>query len=181
MGTDPYYGIEFNIICAMDSERGIGRNGTIPWHLPEDLRRFQELTKGGIVIMGRKTWESLPVKPLPDRSNIVLCSEKIKDFPAKTTYKDGKIEETVSMCFSLEFAIEKSNRGPIWVIGGQGLYDECIHWANKIYLTHIDKEFKCDRWFPPVPDHFKTIESSGWKQHKKLNYWFEVLQNVNRL
>ena len=71
--------MEIHIIWAQDNNSGIGKNHKLPWHIPEDLKNFKNITKNNTIIMGRKTWDSLPIKPLPFRKNIVLSRKKIKD------------------------------------------------------------------------------------------------------
>src|SRR3954466_13080151 len=96
-------------------------DGALPWHLPEDMRRFKELTMGSTVVMGRVTWESLPEKfrPLPGRRNIVVTHQQSYDAPGAET------------AFSLEDALGAAEGG-IWVIGGASIYEQALPFANRV-------------------------------------------------
>ena len=148
----------FSLIVAVDSHFGVGKNNTIPWYLPSDLKRFAKITKGNgqnIVIMGRKTWESLPeaYKPLPGRQNVVLTSNKAYTIPTG-----------VSIHTSLDEALQslenKDSDGEIFVIGGGQLYTHAITLpqCKKIYITQLTRNFDCDVFFPTIPSDFSITE-----------------------
>ena len=126
------------IIVAVNPNRVIGCKGAIPWHYSEDLKRFKKLTIGNTVIMGRNTWESLPVKPLPQRRNVVITSREIKGVECF-----GKIKE----------ALENID-GEIWFIGGAGIYKEALEYADRIDMTLVPdlvtEKNECV-YFPDVP------------------------------
>lgn len=130
------------IVAAMDSNRGIGRGNKLPWHLPEDLRRFKRLTIGKTILMGKNTWDSLPSKPLEGRRNIVLTSANI----------DG-VEVIRNADDVLSLPVDE-----IYIIGGQSLYEQFIGLANVIKLTLVKTAYHCDRYFPEIPSHFKETE-----------------------
>ncbi|MCC6639502.1 dihydrofolate reductase [Candidatus Falkowbacteria bacterium] len=149
---------QFTCIVACDSRNGIGKNNTIPWHLPSDLKFFAKTTKGNghnTVIMGRKTWESLPqqYRPLPLRTNIVISSNQELNVPPE-----------VAIFPSLDEALQSlentSTGGEIFVIGGAMLYTTALSHpsCSKVIITIISKDFECDVFFPPLPRHF-VIES----------------------
>lgn len=133
------------IIAAMDENNGIGKDGRIPWNISEDLRRFGRLTKGHTVVMGRKTYESLPgvVRPLPNRDNIVLTSQS--DYP----------DDGIEICHSTEIlrdvVLKKIflNKESIFIIGGASLYNLYIPLADKLELTFVDGKYNGDTFFPP--------------------------------
>lgn len=126
------------IIVAMSKNRVIGDSNTLIWHLPEDLKRFKELTTGNTIVMGRKTYESIG-KPLPNRRSIIITRD--------TEYSvDGC--EVVN---SLEEALLLSNSN-CFIIGGGEIYRQSINIADRIYLTLIDKEFEGDTLFPEIKD-----------------------------
>ena len=141
----------FAIIAAVDADFGIGKNGTLPWQLPADLKHFKTITataspnKKNAVIMGRKTWESLPeqFQPLPGRVNLVLSRQGDLKLPAGVLWTDNF--DTALQQLSKESLIDQ-----IFVIGGAKIFNETItHPAcRKIYLTHIAKSFHCDCFFP---------------------------------
>ncbi len=141
--------MEFAIIAAVDEEGGIGKDNGLPWHLPKDLGHFSETTHEGIVIMGRKTWESLPprFKPLPNRLNIVVTSNR-----------DYQIPQGVLLADSLDAALdlaEKEERDT-FVIGGASLFKEAIDHpkCTRLILTKIYKGYDCDAFFPNISERF---------------------------
>lgn len=164
----------YSLIVAADANRGIGRAGRLPWHLPEDLRFFKETTLGGgglnAVIMGRNTWESIPEKfrPLAGRLNIVLTRH-----PEKLRIKDEGVEVAVS----LEDALARASRkrvARIFVIGGAEVYAEAIArpQCRDIFLTRIDAVFACDAFFPDYTKDFHEIERGPDFQSPQFSYRF---------
>lgn len=120
--------MKINIIAAHDKNYVIGLNGSIPWHSPTDLKRFKGLTQGRVVIMGRKTWDSLPVKPLPNRKNIVLSRNN--------SWYAHRTAGFVYDAYDLEDAFSVCNEGEeIFIIGGATLYEEALPVADKVYLS----------------------------------------------
>ena len=109
-----------NIIAACDQNGLIGINGRIPWYIPEDLQRFKRLTTGNAIIMGRKTWENLPIKPLPDRFNIVISKKATFG-----TIPDMDITVQASLASALQIA-EIEGYQEVFIIGGQRLYEEAF-------------------------------------------------------
>jgi dihydrofolate reductase len=138
----------YGIACC-DKWLGIGRNGKIPWDLPADMNRFRRLTAGGILIMGRKTYDSLPDlgtgAPLPGRMIVVLSSSGVTD-----TYPS--VESVKSFETALDHAKELQliRGGDIFIAGGEDVYIETLSVMNTIYLTVIDHDYKCDRYFPEL-------------------------------
>ena len=129
------------LVVARDRNGAIGKDGDIPWHAPEDLKLFQRETSGGAVIMGRRTWESLPVKPLPRRMNIVVS-------------RNAEIAETVAP--SVEVAIQMAQAAGyprIYGIGGGSIYKEMLPLADRLLITEVDLEVDgADAVFPNVPE-----------------------------
>jgi len=134
-------------IAAMAENRVIGRHGGIPWDLPEDRRRFRELTWGHPVIMGRKTFESIG-HPLPGRENIVLTRQR------------GYRPEGCLVAHDLESALEACpGSGEIFICGGAEIFREALPRADRIYLTIVHIETEGDTYFPDVPPgEFVEIE-----------------------
>lgn len=129
------------LVWAQTADGVIGRDGTLPWHLPEDLARFRRLTAGHAVVMGRRTWESLPerMRPLPDRRNVVLSRD-----PAYRA--DG-----AEVCPSLEAALELVGADEeMWVIGGAALFAETITRADRLEVTDVDLDVPGDTYAPLV-------------------------------
>jgi dihydrofolate reductase len=169
--------MKFSLIAAMDQENGIGKNGDIPWYLPEDLQNFQYLTTGNgrnAVIMGRVTWESIPKKyrPLKNRLNIVITRQQLKD--CDYTF--------MNLDVALKYLDKNEKIDEVFIIGGQGLYQEGIEHqdCNKLYLTHLDKTFGCDRFFPDVDTNkFVLTKESMTYIREDIKYKFVVYENTS--
>ena len=143
-----------DIFVAFDQNNGIGKQGTIPWKIPADLKRFRDITstpldqsKQNAVIMGRKTWESIPDKfrPLPNRRNIVL-SLGSADFLGAT--RSSTFLNAV-LAADLDDAIERS-----FVICGADAYKLALPYARRLYITRVFGNYDCDVFFPNIPDTF---------------------------
>lgn len=141
-----------SIIAAIGKKtRGLSKNGRLLWHIPEDIKRFKELTTGHPVIMGRKTWESIPEKfrPLPGRTNIVVTKNKEFEAPGAT------VAESIESAF--QKAREKET-DEIFVIGGGEIYRQAIEKADRLYLTLVETDAEADTFFPDYSDFGKVTE-----------------------
>ena len=128
-----------SIIAAVSDDWGIGKDNELLWRISEDLKRFKRLTIGKTVIMGKKTWESLPIRPLPERRNIVLTDVPHEQIDgALTVYS---IEEALSKCSAEEEA---------FIIGGGSVYRQFMPLADRLYITHVGKSAPADIFFPPI-------------------------------
>lgn len=152
---------EISIIAAVSENRVIGKDNKLLWRIPEDLKRFRELTTGHPIIMGRRTFESIG-RFLPDRINIVITSDE-------TFEAEGCI-----VCHSLEGAIETAKAAEpekIFIIGGGRVFEQAIGLADKLYLTVVEGEFEGDTFFPDYPDFKKVVsEKSGESQGLKFRF-----------
>jgi dihydrofolate reductase len=147
-------------IVAIDSKRGIAKDGVQPWKLPADERYFTEQTKrfGGVVLMGRKTFEVIG-KPLPDRQNFVLTHDKTFDVVGVTRVDDLD-----------EFFDEHPD---VWVIGGAEVYELTLKRADELYVTEIAHDFSCDTFYPPY-DEFELSEKGIPLTENSLTYSFNI-------
>ena len=146
-----------NLIAILSREtRAIGKNGGLIWDNPTDLARFRELTREHPIIMGRKTWESLPAgrRPLPKRVNIVVTHDP--DYAAPGAELASTIEE------ALELAKRAPGSDEIWVIGGGMIYSLALPYADRLYLTLVDDEVAGDAAFPEWKG-FEPIETSEYQ------------------
>ena len=116
--------MEIHLIWAQDCEGGIGINGKLPWHISEDLKNFKQLTLNSKIIMGRKTWDSLPIKPLPQRKNIVLSSQKQDNIETYQSYND---------CLN---SLKKTDK--VFIIGGRSVYKLFFNDADYLHITQIE-------------------------------------------
>ena len=130
--------MNIHMIWAQDTNNAIGRDGTLPWHFSEDLKNFKKLTTGHAIIMGRKTWDSLPIKPLPDRRNIVISSTNQESVESYSS-----IKECIN---SLSDDKEVSD---VYIIGGMSVYKFFYQYATTLHITFIHKAYKgTDTFFP---------------------------------
>lgn len=141
-----------SIIVAVAENMAIGKDNQLLWHISEDLKRFKKLTSGHTVVMGRNTWLSLPLRPLPHRTNIVIT-----DNPTECL-------EGCLMVNSIEAALANC---PVdeesFVMGGASIYRQFMPIADKLYITRVDKPFEGDTFFPEIdPQVWKLVEQSEW-------------------
>lgn len=128
-----------NIICALARNHAIGHQGQLIYRLPADLRRFKALTTGHTVVMGRRTFESLPKGALPNRRNIVLTRQSGLSFPGAETF--ASLTDALAACGDGE---------EVFIIGGESVYAEALPLASRLYLTHVeDTPAAADAFFPP--------------------------------
>jgi len=138
------------IISAIQNDRGIGINGALPWRIPEDLKRFKEVTTGHPIIMGRKTFESIG-RVLPNRTNIVLSSDAAWNADGVTVARD--------FASALTTASESNGGSDVFIIGGAGVYASALSHADRILLTEVDASQECDAFFPEFKSQF-PLETS---------------------
>ena len=163
----------FEIIVAHDLNQGIGTDNKLPWHCAEDMAYFKSLTIGNnknAVIMGRKTWDSIPEKfrPLPNRQNIVLSK-------SETSFKNA--QSATSFDNALELAKQAQK---VFVIGGAQIYAEALNHndCKVLHITKIFKRFNCDTFFPNYMNSFKCIFASNIWVNKSVNCgFFKYIKN----
>lgn len=161
--------MQINLIWAEAHNRVIGLNGKMPWHLPEDLAHFKRQTLGAPVIMGRKTWDSLPerFKPLPGRENIVISRQD--DFLA------GQVGISLQVVSSLEAALGLTSHHPdIWIIGGAQIYAQALPLASKVVVTEIDAEFAGDAFAPVLGAEWTETVRESHIAANGLGYAFVI-------
>ena len=160
---------ELTIIAAVSINNVIGNNNKLIWKLSNDLKRFKNLTTNHSVIMGRKTFESLP-NPLPDRDNIVITRD--------TNYSKPNIQ----VCSSIEDAINltKTDTQP-FIIGGGEIYRQTINIVDKIELTRVHEEFDGDAYFPEIPlDIFELINEENYNSDLENEFDYSYLTYKKR-
>ena len=128
-----------SIIVAIAKNNAIGKNNDLLWHLSDDLKHFKKITSGHTVVMGKRTWESLPFKPLPNRKNIVL-----------TDITGEKIDHCISV-YSISQAIEMCDEdAESFIIGGGAIYNQFFGVVQKLYITKVLQDFEADTFFPAI-------------------------------
>lgn len=140
-----------SLIAAMDENRGIGKNGAIPWRLSDDLKRFKALTMGRHLIMGRKTYQAIG-RPLPGRISIVITRSR--------SYQAPGIQVVHSLGKALDFA-KNAGESEVFIIGGGEIYAQALPLADRIYLTRVHARLDCDTFFPEIdPPKWQAIEET---------------------
>ena len=139
------------IVAAVAKNGCIGRGGALPWRIPEDLRRYKEVTMGKVVIMGRKTWESIPERhrPLPGRTNVVVTRQAHYRLP-------GGVERVGSLAEALAAHREED----VVINGGAAIYRDAMVYADELDITHVDREVDGDTFFP-------AIDPAVWKESRR--------------
>ena len=146
--------MDIALIYARAANGVIGKDGTMPWHLPEDLAHFKQLTLGAPVIMGRKTWDSLPprFRPLPGRANIVVTRQE--------NWSQTGTQRSFSLREALQIA-EQLNPATVWVIGGAQIYAQALPLAQRVEVTEIAQDFAGDAHAPELgPEWLETAREA---------------------
>jgi dihydrofolate reductase len=155
--------IMISIIVAIDESRAIGKENKLLWHIPEDLIRFNAITKGHPVIMGRKTYESIG-KQLPNRTNIIITQNP--DFKARCCKTSTSLDQAI------EIAKKAPGSEEIFIIGGGQIYQQAISKTDRLYLTIVEGKHEADTYFPDYSDFKKVISE---EKHQAGNYKFKYL------
>lgn len=160
-----------NFIVVVDKNYGIGKNNALLTYLPEDLKYFKNKTVGKVIVMGRKTLESLPnCKPLPNRTTIVVTQNK--DFKCDNVIIVNSIED-------LKSELAKYKDEDIFIAGGSNIYDQLIPLCKYGYITKIEKEFHADKFIVDIDElpHWEQIWESEIKEYKDIEYKFTTYEN----
>ena len=156
--------MQIHLIWAQDENGGIGKDGKLPWHISEDLKNFKKLTSGSTILMGRKTWESLPIKPLSKRRNIVLSSKKVAETECYTS-----IEECLEKLYD-----DGTDR--LFIIGGSTIFRNFIHRADELHITHVDGMTEgIDTYFPvtmlKIKKEFAKVNETELSKKAIYTHW----------
>jgi len=162
--------MKLGLIYARARNGVIGKDGTLPWHLPEDLQHFKRLTMGCPVIMGRKTWDSLPPKfrPLPGRTNIVITRDAGWKAAAGAE-RAASLPEALALC---------AHHSQAWVIGGAQIYAQALALADTAEITEIDADFEGDAFAPELGAPWKQVAREPHVSAGGVHYSFVTYQNT---
>jgi dihydrofolate reductase len=154
---------QLNLIYARARNGVIGLNNAMPWHLPEDLAHFKQTTLGCPVIMGRKTWDSLPprFRPLPGRTNIVVTRDA--SWAAEGARAAHNLEAAVALC---------ADAPEVWVMGGAQIYKLALPLARRVVVTEIDQDFEGDAWAPTLGPEWRETERQAHTSASGLRFAF---------
>ena len=161
---------DISIIVAIASNNAIGKDNDLLWHISKDLLRFKEITKGHYIVMGKRTYYSLPVRPLPNRTSLII------------TDIANEVIDNCLMAYSIEDAVNKmdtSNEN--FIIGGGSIYKQFMPLANKLYITRVHKDFEADTFFPDISlDEWELISQENITDDPQNNffYTFEIYSRI---
>tara|TARA_Y100001954_G_scaffold24466_1_gene22289 strand:- start:250 stop:729 length:480 start_codon:yes stop_codon:yes gene_type:complete len=156
--------MEIHLIWAQENNGGIGKNGQLPWYNPEDLKNFKKLTLNSTIVMGRKTWESLPFKPLPKRRNVVFSSRILEDV------------ETYNNINQFMKKLDAESIKKIFIIGGSSIYKVFYEFATHLHMTIVnDITDGIDTFFPinniEIKNKFLKIDEIKLNEKSIYTYW----------
>lgn len=163
--------MKISLIVAMASNRVIGINNRLPWHLPADLRKFREITMGSPILMGRKTYDSIG-RPLPGRTNIIISRDR--SYRQSGCQVFNEIDSALETCLHLP---------EIFVIGGSSFYESMLPRADTLYLTEVKQAFTGDTFFPEIhPGHWLETEREDIHDDPDVafSYSFLKLERVQK-
>ncbi len=149
-----------SMIVAIDQKNGIGKNNGLLAHIKPDLLYFKSITEGHTNIMGYNTYMSLPIKPLPNRNNIVITRKQIKI-------------EGVTVLHSIEEAlkwIEQSDEEEVFICGGANIYEQFMPYADRLYITHIFHDFNAEVFFPSISKKWKIVSTKANRENIEHKY-----------
>jgi dihydrofolate reductase len=160
---------QLNLIYARAANGVIGQDNAMPWHLPEDLAHFKRVTMGCPVIMGRKTWDSLPerFRPLPGRDNIVITRGRTWQSPGARVAHS--LDEAVAMCASAP---------QVWVMGGAQIYDLALPLAKRVVVTEIDHDYIGDAYAPTLGPAWRETSRQAHTSNSGLRFAFVDFKRV---
>jgi dihydrofolate reductase len=161
--------LRLHLIYARAANGAIGRNGVMPWHLPEDLAHFKRTTLGCPVIMGRKTWESLPprFRPLPGRTNVVVTRQR--DWQADGAKVAHSLEEAIRLCGDVSDA---------WIVGGAEIYAQALPLASTAVVTEIEASYDGDAYAPQFGPEWKETARERHVSSTGLKFSFVTYTNT---
>jgi len=167
--------VAIHMIYACAADGVIGHAGRIPWHVPEDLAHFKRLTWGAAVLMGRKTWDSLPArqKPLPGRCNIILSRQSALPFAPAADDPDTRVQHARTLEHAL--ALGRAHGGDLWIIGGAQLYAAALPLADAIHITEIEGEYAGDT-YAPVLDKRQWSEAARCRHISRTGLAYSLVR-----
>lgn len=167
-----FQGLEVVHVVAMDQQRCIGKNNDLPWHIPADLKHFKGITQGGVVIMGRKTLESMG-RALPKRVNWVITRDP------DWSFEGTKVAHSIEDALEQAIADVKTSEKPesLFIIGGGEIFRQTLEMADRLELTHVNLSVQGEAYYPEIPQVFKKIQSTPQKDDKSgIEFEFATYQ-----
>ena len=155
------------LIAAAAQNNALGKDNQLLWHLPDDFKRFKQVTSGHYIVMGRKTFESFP-KPLPNRTHVIVTRQK--DYQPEGCLVAGSLEKALDLC---------PKNQEVFIIGGGEIYKQALPLADKIDLTRVHATFEADTFFPEIdPAQWRLVSSTFHPKDDKHAYDFSFEEFV---
>lgn len=151
------------IIAAAGENNSLGKDNDLVWHLPDDFKRFKELTSGNYILMGRKTFETFP-KPLPNRKHLII-----------TRQEDYQVPENCFVFDTIQSAIDFTDNQDIWIIGGGEIYKQSMEIADRIELTRVHSDFEADTFFTEIGEEWELVSEEYHPVDDRHKYDFTYL------
>jgi len=163
--------MSIKLICAISKNNVIGNENKLPWSIPEDLKRFKELTSNNWIVMGRKTFDSIG-RPLPNRTNIVLSENKSLKIDSAEVFNSPKKV--------IEYYKNNSDQKDLFIIGGTYIYELFLEYCEYLFITHVDKKYSGDAFFPKIDwNEWELIsEESRFDDDEKVNFYFRNFKRI---
>ena len=163
--------MSIKLICAISKNNVIGNENQLPWSIPEDLKRFKELTSNNWIVMGRKTFDSIG-RPLPNRTNIVLSENKNLKIDSAEVFNSPKE--------IIEYYKSNSDQKDLFIIGGTYIYELFLEYCEYLFITHVDKKYLGDAFFPKIDwNEWELIsEESSYDDDEKVNFYFRNFKRI---
>ena len=169
--------VKLCLIAARGRNGVIGADGKLPWRLKEDLAFFKRITGSSPLLMGRKTWESLKIRPLPGRENIVLTQDWTYDAPGARVYSNISAATHSARAIARRAGLERA-----FVIGGQSIYAAAMPLADEIFLTEVDAEPEGDARFPDFDEtDWEEVDRDYFSENTGNDHAFYIRHLVSRL
>ena len=162
---------KISIIAAVADNYAIGKSNNLPWHLPADLKHFKKLTTGHVVVMGKRTFESLPSGPLPNRKNIVLTSV-LSEGVNVGYFEADSLEDAIDLC---------EHEDEIFIIGGATVYKQSLDKVDKMYITWVHDNFAADTFFPQFDlENWIEISREDYKADDKNPHDYSFVEYIRK-
>lgn len=175
MTSTPRQNLSIIVACAQNM--AIGKDNQLLWHISDDLKRFKSLTSGHTVLMGRRTFESLPKKPLPKRRNIVITHDPNFSYEVPET-ATGTLEVAHSIVEAMQMI---KGEEEAFVMGGAAIYREMLPLATNLYITWVYQDFEADAFFPQVDlSDFQQVKITERQQDPETGLWFAYADYVRK-
>ena len=173
-----YSNVEVAQVVAISQNFAIGKDNQLPWHIPADLKHFKALTSGGIVIMGRKTFESMGARPLPNRTNMVITTNLDYQIDDDNVIIFHNLDDALTQAASLAHG---KGLDTLWIIGGEKVFEQAMLFTDRLEINHVQTVIEnANAFYPAISTNFVQTRASEWQHDEKtgLDYQFVTYQKA---